>query len=390
MRVRDRERFSGSRAAADPAEIAKKSNCSTSHAVDRKVVGPTSQDVAAKHKNDPDGCGQAGEKSQGRRLRCLGPGADAAEPTSFGCRYPGLGRLGFEPKIALTKAMPIVNRGMDGHPLAIVRGVGEIGSAIAHRLFSSGLPVIIHDHPAPAACRRGMAFVDAMFDGYSMLDDIGAQRTADDREIALLLQSRAAVPVSAGDFSQLVRAFRPHILIDARMRKRALPEPQMLFAPVTIGIGPNFVAGRSVDAVIESEWGEHLGRVIGERCARPLAGEPRRIGGLGRERFVYAPASGVFRSSRPIGARVRAGEMLAAIDGLPLLAPLSGTLRGLTRDGVPVTAGSKVIEVIPHGAVSPVFGLGERPLKIAAGVVEAIGTRVLACCLVLPAARVRA
>ena len=42
----------GSAAAADPAELAKKYACLSCHAVDKKVVGPSYKEVAAKYKSD--------------------------------------------------------------------------------------------------------------------------------------------------------------------------------------------------------------------------------------------------------------------------------------------------------------------------------------------------
>lgn len=38
--------------AADPLELAKKSACTACHAVDRKIVGPAFNDVAAKYRGD--------------------------------------------------------------------------------------------------------------------------------------------------------------------------------------------------------------------------------------------------------------------------------------------------------------------------------------------------
>jgi hypothetical protein len=52
--------------------------------------------------------------------------------------------------------------------------------------------------------------------------------------------------------------------------------------------------------------------------------------------------------------------------------PLSGFLRGLSRDGVQVPAGQRLAEVDPREQPQ-VFGLGERPLAIAEGVVSALG-----------------
>jgi xanthine dehydrogenase accessory factor len=103
-----------------------------------------------------------------------------------------------------------------------------------------------------------------------------------------------------------------------------------------------------------------------------LAGEPREIGGHARDRYLYAPVAGLFESARAIGDAVREGEVVARIGAVELRAPLDGVLRGLTRDGVPVAARTKVVEVDPRGPRAVVDGLGERPARIADGVLEAV------------------
>ena len=55
-----------------------------------------------------------------------------------------------------------------------VRGIGDVGSAVAHRLFRAGHRVWICDEPLSAAPRRGMAFTDACFDGSAVLDRVTA------------------------------------------------------------------------------------------------------------------------------------------------------------------------------------------------------------------------
>lgn len=85
-----------------------------------------------------------------------------------------------------------------------------------------------------------------------------------------------------------------------------------------------------------------------------------------------APVAGTLRSSYAIGQRVAAGEVIARIDETPLAAPLGGVLRGLTHDGVPVAPGTKVIEIDPRGDPALVRGIGERPPRIADGVLRAI------------------
>jgi xanthine dehydrogenase accessory factor len=76
------------------------------------------------------------------------------------------------------------------------------------------------------------------------------------------------------------------------------------------------------------------------------------------------------RDGNNCGAQVQLGQELARIGNAILVAPLTGTLRGLTHDGAIVAAGSKVIEVDPRGDATLAFGLGERPRRIAAGVLS--------------------
>jgi xanthine dehydrogenase accessory factor len=131
------------------------------------------------------------------------------------------------------------------------------------------------------------------------------------------------------------------------------------------------VAGCHADVVIETSW-DDLGRVITEGGSLPLSGEPREIAGHARDRYVYAPIEGVFRTRSRIGDMVRQGQEVAWIDSTCLTAPLDGVLRGLTRDAVLVPVRAKVIEVDPRGRVNEVRGIMERPRRIAGGVLAAL------------------
>jgi xanthine dehydrogenase accessory factor len=215
-----------------------------------------------------------------------------------------------------------------------------------------------------------MAFADAVFDGQAALDDVRGVRIDDPPELSRCLLARATIPVVMLDFATILELVHPDVLVDARMRKRARPEIQRELASLTVGLGPGFVAGVTTDLVVETSW-EALGHVIAIGSPLALAGEPRPIAGYGRERYVYAPISGVFRTTFHIGDRVKAGEVLARI-GTPLLAaPLAGAIRGLTRDAVTVSIGTKIIEVDPRDQAIT-SGIGERPARIADGVARAI------------------
>ncbi len=252
----------------------------------------------------------------------------------------------------------------------LVRGVGDIGSAVAHRLFSDGYAVVIHDSSQPTTTRRKMAFADAVFDGAAWLEGVEARRAAD-VDIVEGLMAGNVVAVYVGPFKDLLETIKPAALIDARMRKRAVPEIQRGSAALTIGLGPNFDAGVTCDVAIETSW-DALGAVICAGAPLPLAGEPRALGGHARDRYVYAPCDGVFRTHAEIGDRVDHAQGIATIGETMLAAPISGVLRGITHDGVPVTVRTKVIEVDPRDKTAEVAGITERPRKIATGVAEAI------------------
>jgi len=261
---------------------------------------------------------------------------------------------------------------VDPRTLAVVvRGIGDVGSAVAHQFFLEGYAVVIHDVPTPTTTRRGMAFADAVFDGSAILDNVHAVRAHDLPRIREALESRRAIPVYVRDIGPLLAEIRPRILVDARMRKHDEPEVQRGLAELTVALGPSLIAGRHADVVVETSW-DLLGTIITAGASMPLAGEPRELGGHARDRYVYAPSDGIFRTKVRIGDPVRQGQGIAEIGPMTLAAPLDGVLRGLTRDGVPVTRQTKVIEVDPRGAAAEVRGIGERPRRIADAVLAAI------------------
>lgn len=256
--------------------------------------------------------------------------------------------------------------------VVLVRGVGDVGSAVAHALFLAGYAVVIHDEPTPTITRRGMAFADALFEGVAQLEAVDAVRVDGLDDIQDRLIAHRAIPVTVANLEAVLRVVGADVVVDARMRKRAHPDVQRGLAKLTIGLGPNFVAGVTTDLVVETSWGERLGQVTNHGATMPLAGEPRPLGGHARDRYVYAPVDGVFRTGFQIGDPVCRGELVANVGAAPVAAPLDGVLRGLTRDGVVVTAGTKVLEVDPRGSGCQVRGIGERPHQIAEGVLGAV------------------
>jgi xanthine dehydrogenase accessory factor len=113
----------------------------------------------------------------------------------------------------------------------VIRGIGDIGSAVAHRLFTAGLSVILHAGQQPTDTRRGLAFTDAVFDGRPTLEGVSALRIDPLSPLPVMLMAHAAIPVVVTDLTALLDVVRPDVLINARMRKRAYPEVQRGLAP---------------------------------------------------------------------------------------------------------------------------------------------------------------
>ncbi len=141
--------------------------------------------------------------------------------------------------------------------------------------------------------------------------------------------------------------------MDAILAKRNLgTHPDM--APLTIALGPGFVAGQDVDVVVETKRGHRLGTDHPGGSAIPNTGIPGVIGGYGAERVIHAQAAGVFfMNVRKIGALVEKGEVIATIrtpegKDIPVTAQISGILRGLLRSGYPVTPGFKIADIDPR------------------------------------------
>ncbi len=221
-----------------------------------------------------------------------------------------------------------------------------------------------------------MAFADAVFDGEAVLEGVRAVRTNSLDQVKETFAAHEVIPVCVRDVEPLLAAIEPRVLVDARLRKHRTPEVQRGLADFTVGLGPNLVAGRHADVVIETSW-DGLGSVITHGVSLPLAGEPREIRGHARDRYVYAEADGVFRTKARIGDIVSQGQTLGEIrltvmSVIIVTAPLDGVIRGLTRDGVPVTMKTKIVEIDPRGARAEVRGIGERPRRIAEGVLSAI------------------
>ena len=253
--------------------------------------------------------------------------------------------------------------------LVFIRGAGDIATGVALRLYRAGLKVVMADIAQPTAIRRTVAFSEAILQGEQTVERITARR-AEVSEVPGLL-ARGVVPVLVDPTGESIPALRPDALVDAILAKRNLGT-KITDAPVVIGVGPGFTAGVDCHAVVETMRGHTLGRVCYTGSALPNTAIPGLIGGFAGERVLRAPADGIFHPTRAIGDLVEAGETVGTVAGLPMTCTISGMLRGLLPDGVPVRKGMKSGDVDPRGEKANCTTASDKALAVGGGVLEAI------------------
>jgi xanthine dehydrogenase accessory factor len=255
---------------------------------------------------------------------------------------------------------------------ALVLGGGDVGSAVAHRLFQLGWQVLVSERERSPHARRGMAFTDAIFEGRATLAGVMAQLQPDLQAVEESWRHAVSIPVVVVPEAEIFSTLQFDVVIEATMRRHEAPPDMRAVAPLVIGLGPGYVPGHNCHVAVETQWGESMGKLLREQPTAARRGGPQPLGGIGGERFAIASASGAWHTECRLGQPVRAGEEIGRVGEQAVRAPISGFLRGLARDGVAVSAGRRLAEVDPR-AEPDVFGLGERPRAIANGVVEALG-----------------
>ena len=249
----------------------------------------------------------------------------------------------------------------------VVRGGGELGTAAARLLFLSGFPVVVLERAQPLAVRRLVAFSEAVLTGESVVEGVVARRSP----VAQLGPAADFVAVAVDPEGTVLARLRPYVLVDARMQKHNR-ETTRGDATLVIGLGPGFVAGDDVHAVIETQRGPDLGRVLWAGSAEPDSMRPAAVLGYTEKRVVRAPGPGRFLSQARIGDAVIPGQVLGLVDAEPVRAAIAGLVRGLIADGVEVPAGIKIGDIDPRGPSIDPARVSDKARAIAAGVLEAV------------------
>ena len=268
--------------------------------------------------------------------------------------------------------MPASPKSDSTNKLVLIRGGNDIASAVAHRLFTAGYPVVILEAPQPLTVRRGMAYASAVYEGRVTLQGVTAGHAPTIEQALAFLESRHAIPVLSGDDAHVMTELQPGVIVDARLRKKERSRSRITDAPLVIGLGPGFTAGVEAHTVIETNRGPNLGRIITEGEADPFTGEPVEIAGHGKDRYLYAPRAGTFRTFFDLGHQVEAGQVVGDVGGESLNAKVGGIIRGIVKDGLAVQSGAKLVDIDPRGDPQYLSELSQKAWTIADAVLTAI------------------
>lgn len=256
------------------------------------------------------------------------------------------------------------------HVRIAVLGAGDLASGVIYRLHRVGFSVFATELPAPVLVRRTVCFGEAVYSGQVSVEGVHAQRVDNLSEILPTLQT-GVVPVYVNTLPQKLTTLAPLVVVDARMEKRNLGIDRQL-APLVIALGPGFTAGKDVHAVIETNRGHNLGRVIWQGSAEPDTGTPGLVNGKGQSRVLRAPVAGHVVAYAHIGDFVKAGQVVAHINETPITAPFDGVLRGMIHERVAVTPNMKIGDLDPRADRQACFTLSDKSLAVGGGVLEAV------------------
>ena len=252
----------------------------------------------------------------------------------------------------------------------LIRGGGDLASGVAARLYRCGFNLTIAELPTPMAVRRKVSFSEAVYEGRMEIEGITAI-CVDGQEQALEAQKHGHLPVVVDPDLTLARGASYPVIIDARIAKIEV-SPDWMKDKFTVGLGPGFTAGVNCHAAIETERGHSLGRVIWAGSTNPDTGKPE-----GDHRRVFrAPCDGTVKIVTDIGSNVLAGDVMAQVGGMDVLAPMDGVVRGMLREGVFIHKDIKLGDVDPRNDPRYCSLISDKAYSVAGGVLEAIMTNM--------------
>ena len=258
----------------------------------------------------------------------------------------------------------------NANPKIVVKGAGEMATGIAHRLYMANFKnILMTEIGQPLTVRRTVAFSESVYTGSSRVEDVTALLVKDSGDISDVWRKHC-IAVIVDPKWDVVKEMKPDMVVDAIMAKRNIGTKKDE-APIVIGVGPGFTAPVDVHAVVESNRGHYLGRVIYNGSAEPHTGIPGPVMGIAAERVLRAPHAGLVKLVADFGDEIRKGDTVLYVDDTPVLAPIDGVTRGLIRE-IYVSSGEKIGDIDPRGVKEYCYTITEKARAIGGGVLEAV------------------
>lgn len=253
----------------------------------------------------------------------------------------------------------------------LIRGAGEIASAIAHRLRRCGFSrIVMTETRAPLAVRRQVSFSEAVFNGEARVESVEAVLAGAVEDVNKIWKDSKIAVIVDPDCSVLSE-LRPDALVDAILAKRNTGVT-INDAGLVIALGPGFTAGVDCHWLVETDRGHDLGRLIVSGKTSLNTGEPGDILGQTHSRVLRAPRDGILNSFFVIGEQIEQGSVVCSINGIPIVAQISGVLRGILRSGSYVTRYTKIGDIDPRSQRSHCFTISDKARTISGSVLEVI------------------
>lgn len=249
--------------------------------------------------------------------------------------------------------------------LVVVRGGGDLATGVVLRLVRAGFPVVVTELAEPLTVRRTVAFSAAVDEGVVTIEGVTGRLVEFGGAAALYRSGEVAVVVCP-----TLPALGAEVVIDARLAKRNL-DTTMDDAAFVVALGPGFTVGVDCHAVIETNRGHRLGRVLWRGSAEPNTGTPGLVAGRAAERVIRATVAGEVDWRVAIGDVVDTGDVMGSVGETVITAAFPGLVRGLIRPG-PVAAGLKIGDVDARVERAMCHEVSDKALAIAGGVLEAI------------------
>jgi xanthine dehydrogenase accessory factor len=294
----------------------------------------------------------------------------------------------------------------------LVRSGGDFASGPIRKLNLAGARVVVTELSNPLNVRREVSFSEAVHrekmtvEGATavLCEPEGIDEVLDSGNIALIVDPEGSI----------LKTRKFDIVIDGIMAKKNTGTT-IDDAPIVIGLGPGFCAGKDCHAVVETLAGHNLGRVIYSGEATPDTGMPAppeyyllvdqgiitpasatpcdafvppcsasvpspcsasvptpcSSGVQPEDLVIRSPVSGIFDSTRKIGDIVEAGDILGTFGDVEVVSKAKGVVRGLIHPGTEVAQGVKIGDIDPTCIVERAFTISEKANAIGGGVLEA-------------------